>query len=104
LLIALCKLALSERREILGRLCRLFVMVEGGPRAGHEADVAAAHGAVVIPVGRSGGYAAALYDRSSRPPAIDAATWAVFGASKSTPEETAGAVVRAVQLVLNPTG
>src|SRR5881227_2044854 len=54
---------MTERREVLGRLSRLFLMVEGGPRAGHEADVASAKGAVVIPVGRSGGYAAALYAR-----------------------------------------
>src|SRR3954469_12392406 len=46
---------MTERREILGRLSKLFVMVEGGPRAGHEANVATAHGAVIIPVGRSGG-------------------------------------------------
>jgi SLOG cluster4 family len=95
---------MTERREILGRLSRLFVMVEGGPGAGHEADVAAAQGAVVIPVGRSGGYSATLYDRISRPPAIDAATWAVFGARESTPEKTAEALVRAVQLSLNTKG
>jgi len=88
---------MTERREILGRLSRLFLMVEGGPRAGHEAEVASAHGAIVIPVGRSGGYAAALYDRIDRPPSIDAETWAVLGSRESTPEETARAALRAVQ-------
>jgi hypothetical protein len=95
---------MTERREILGRLSRLFVLVEGGPRAGHEVDVALAHGAAVIPVGRSGGYAATLYDRSSCPPLIDAATWTVLGASASTPEQTAEAVLRAVQVSLNVSG
>jgi hypothetical protein len=95
---------MTERREVLGRLSTLFVMVEGGPRAGHEAEVAAAHGAVVIPVGRSGGYAATLYGRVSHPPAIDADTWAVLGASGSTPEETGRAVLRAVQVCLGMAG
>jgi hypothetical protein len=95
---------MTERREILGRLSRLFVMVEGGPRAGHEAEVAAAHGAVLIPVGRSGGYAATLYDRISRAPDIDAATWAVLGSGAATPEETAAAVHCAVKLSLNTQG
>jgi hypothetical protein len=91
---------MTERREVLGRLSALFVLVEGGPRAGHEADVATAHGAVVIPVGRSGGFAAALYGRMSRPPAIEAGTWDVLGATESTPEQTARAVLDAVQACL----
>ena len=65
---------MKERREILGRLSGLFVLVEGGPGVEHEADVAAARGAALIPVGRSGGYAAALYGRISHHPAIDAST------------------------------
>jgi hypothetical protein len=95
---------MTERREILGRLSGLFVMVEGGPRAGHEAEVAACHGAVVIPVGRSGGHAAALYGRMNRPPAIDAGTWAALGATGATPEETAQAAVRAAQACLEAAG
>ncbi len=89
---------MTERREILGRLSGVFFMVEGGPRAGHEADVASAHGAVIIPVGRSGGYAGALFGRTCRPPAIDPGTWAALGSSQSTPVETAKAVLDAVQV------
>jgi hypothetical protein len=95
---------MTERREVLGRLSRVFLMVEGGPRAGHEADVASAHGAVVIPVGRSGGYAAALYGRTCRPPAIDAGMWATLGSSESTPEETARAILHAVQVCAGSAG
>jgi hypothetical protein len=95
---------MTERREVLGRLAALFVMVEGGPRAGHEAEVASAHGAVVIPVGRSGGYAATLYGRVSRPPAIDADTWAALGASDTTADEAANAVLRAVRACLGSAG
>jgi hypothetical protein len=88
---------MTERREILGRLSGLFVLVEGGPRAQHEVDVALAHGAAIIPVGRSGGYAAPLYGRIRCPSTIEAGTWAVLGASESTPEDAARAVFRAVQ-------
>ena len=95
---------MTERREILGRLSGLFVLVEGGPRAGHEVEVASAHGAAIIPVGRSGGYAAALYGRISCPPTLDADTWAVLGSSDSTPEATARAIFGAVQMSLNASG
>jgi hypothetical protein len=95
---------MTERREVLGRLAGLFLMVEGGPRAGHEAEVALAHGAVVVPVGRSGGYAASLYTRTTRPPGLDESTWTVLGSSASTPEETARAVHRAVQVCLGEAG
>jgi len=91
---------MTERREILARLSRLYVMIEGGPRAGHEAEVASAQGAAVIPVGRSGGYAATLYAQAIRLQAIDADTWAVLGSNESTPEMTATAVARAVQSCL----
>ena len=94
---------MTERREVLGRLSRLFVIVEGGPRAGHEAEVASAHGAVVIPVGRSGGFAATLYEQGVRPSAIAADTWTTLGASASTPTETAQAVLCAVRSCLEGT-
>jgi hypothetical protein len=95
---------MTERREILARLSGLFVLVEGGPRAGHEVDVASARGAVIIPVGRSGGYAATRYGQIGCPPTIDPGTWAVLGSSGSTPEDTARAVLRAVQLSLDSSG
>ena len=79
-------------------------MVEGGLRAGHEADVAVAHGAVIIPIGRSGGHAAALYGRTGHPSAIDTGTWAVLGSSESTSEETAAAVLEAVRVCLASVG
>lgn len=91
---------MTERREILGRIAKVFLMVEGGPRAGHEADVARAHGATVIPVGRSGGYAATLVAQINRPEPVDRATWDALGSSASSPEETARAAVAAVRACL----
>jgi hypothetical protein len=93
---------MTERREILGRLSRLYLILEGGPRTGHEAEVASAMGAVVIPVGRSGGYAATLYSKMSRPFVIDTGTWSLLGCNESSPDETAMAVLRAVQSCLDP--
>jgi hypothetical protein len=95
---------MTERREILGRLSGLFVLVEGGPGAAHEVEVGSARGAAIIPVGRSGGYAATLYGQILRPPTIDVGTWAVLGSSSSTPEDVASAVLRAVQLSLDRSG
>ena len=91
---------MRERREILARLAPLYLAVEGGPGTIHEAEVASARNAVILPVGRSGGHSAVLYSRMTRPPAIDDSTWTVLGAAASTPEETARAALRAVQSCL----
>lgn len=91
---------MSERREILGRLARVYLAVEGGPGTAHEAKVARARGAVVVPVGHLGGHAAALYAQSQRPAVIEEHTWAVLGSLTAGPEATAVAACRAVQSCL----
>jgi hypothetical protein len=91
---------MTERREILGRASMLFVMIEGGPGAGHEAETALANAAMVIPVGRSGGYAASLYSQMQRPSVIDYDTWQALGADEASPEQTALAILSAVQACL----
>lgn len=91
---------MTERREILGRLSPLYLAVEGGPGTKHEATVASARNAVVIPVGRSGGHAAELYSRLIPPSTIDSQTWTALGSDHATPEETAMAVLLAVQSCL----
>ena len=91
---------MSERREILARLSQLFLVIEGGPGTRHEVEVASSKKAVIIPAGRSGGQAAELYARSFRPPMIDQSVWSLLGAKKATPEETASAMVQAVQMCL----
>jgi predicted Rossmann-fold nucleotide-binding protein len=91
---------MAERREILARLARLYLAVEGGPGTKHEAEVASAQGAIVIPVGRSGGFSAALYSRSKRPPGIPEGFWAVLDDEAATPEEAASAAVSIVRLGL----
>lgn len=93
---------MTERREVLGRLSGLFLVVEGGPRAEHEVEVAVSRGAVIVPVGRSGGYAATLYGRVACPPAVDRDAWAVLGLSEATPEDVAEAVFHAIQALVEP--
>jgi hypothetical protein len=94
---------MAERREVLGRLATLYLAVEGGPGTVHEAQVAAARNAMILPVGRSGGHAAVLYSQGNRPSAVDDQTWSVLGAVSSTPEETALAAWHAVQACLRLT-
>jgi len=88
---------MSERREILGRLAGTFVVVEGGPGTAHEATVAAAHGAVLIPVASSGGHAGALYPQLERPPMDEAAAWKVL----VDPQATSRTIARAVAEIVD---
>ena len=85
-----------ERREILGRLAKTFVVVEGGPGTEHEAKVAAAHGAVLIPVGRSGGHAEALHHTLPQPKFVDSRAWQTLGNREASPRTVATAVVEVV--------
>jgi predicted Rossmann-fold nucleotide-binding protein len=87
---------MKERREILGRLSPVYLVIEGGPGTRHEVQVATARNAAIIPVGRSGGYAAEWYARMARPAYIDEATWAILDCRQSTPDDTAKAVLAAV--------
>lgn len=54
---------MRQRREVLGRLARIYLAVEGGSGTAHEAEIAAGNGALVIPAGRYGGAAGDLYRR-----------------------------------------
>ena len=53
---------LHQRREILGRIGDVYIAIEGGPGTVHEAEVAQARGASLIPVGRTGGYSTRLHE------------------------------------------
>ncbi|MBK8974541.1 MAG: hypothetical protein IPM29_01310 [Planctomycetes bacterium] len=89
---------LHERREILGRLSGVYVVVEGGPGTEHEAGVAIARAALVVPVGRSGGSAGDLHSRL----AVDVPeglrdAWSTLGHADSSPTQVAGAVLEIVR-------
>ena len=87
---------MRERREILGRLSKVFVVVEGGPGTEHEATVAAAHGAVLVAVGRSGGHARVLHRGSLRPSFVDERAWETLADPEATPLTVATAVAEIV--------
>lgn len=87
---------MAERREVLARLSRLNLALEGGPGTVHEGEVALGRGAIVIPVGRSGGYAGKLYPALPRPAFAPAASWQALGLSDITPNCVAKAVYEIV--------
>jgi predicted Rossmann-fold nucleotide-binding protein len=83
---------MHERREMLGRLRGVFVAVEGGPGTAHEAEVALRTGNIVIPVGRSGGASADLFQRLSCQKAGFEGVWARL-ADRQAPIESVAQVV-----------
>lgn len=82
---------MKERREILGHVSDIYIAVEGGEGTAHEASVALSRGAMVVPVGRSGGFAQELY-LHGRPSWCSQMEWQILGAIESTPQEIAKAV------------
>ena len=70
---------MGERREILGRLAPIYLSIEGGPGTAHEATVARARGAILIPIGRTGGYSQDSYHHLDCPRAEVGPEWAMLG-------------------------
>jgi uncharacterized protein (TIGR00725 family) len=89
-----------DRREILGRLASVFIMVEGGPGTVHEARVACERNAVVVPIARTGGYAAELYSRLDSPAEELNHEWASLADTSLDPDNIAVHVTRIINLVL----
>jgi hypothetical protein len=95
---------MAERREVLGRLSQLYVAVEGGPGTVHEGRVALHRGAVVVPIGRSGGYAGDLYPAVCCPAFAPEQSWRLLGSSGATPEQVGQAVYEIVSAYHQNTG
>ncbi|MCA9727019.1 MAG: hypothetical protein KC729_04995 [Candidatus Eisenbacteria bacterium] len=72
---------MAERREILGRLTGTYLAIEGGPGTAHEAAVARSNGAIVVPVGRTGGVSRDLYASAPRPASVPERDWELLGDS-----------------------
>ncbi len=88
---------MHERRDVLGRLAGLYVAIEGGPGTADEASIALARGAVVVPVGRSGGCSTQLHSRVERPSFASQPAWQALGAPTSTPQEVAHSVLAIIE-------
>lgn len=92
---------MAERREVLGRLASTYVAIEGGPGTAHEASVAVAHGAIVIPIGRSGGFAAELFAKVQAPAMASIDDWRLLGAMQPGPQQAAEAAFRVISSCLD---
>ncbi|CAK0857481.1 unnamed protein product [Prorocentrum cordatum] len=53
---------LAERKEVFGQLGDVYVTVEGGPGVAQECRAAAARGAAIVPLMRSGGASAGMFE------------------------------------------
>lgn len=84
---------LQERREVLGRLATIYVVVEGGPGTEHEVHIAQSRDALVIPVGRTGGAAARLQERCVDKRLTTGAGWPRLNSRDATAVELAQAVM-----------
>ncbi|MGK7919372.1 MAG: response regulator [Trichodesmium sp.] len=87
---------LSERRQILARIASIYLLIEGGAGAKQEAEVAMDAGAIVIPVGLTGGFAQELYQQMSRPYYIPAQLWEKLGEYFSS-EKVAEAIAEIIE-------
>jgi hypothetical protein len=89
-----------ERREVLGRLARVFLTIEGGPGTEYEVKVAQSTGAFVIPLSRTGGFSENLYGRMTCPiPEIEM-EWQVLDSSSAELEQVSRAVRTIVEVLL----
>jgi hypothetical protein len=90
-----------ERREILGRIGDVCLVIEGGPGTEHEATVASSRNIPVIPLGRTGGHAGDLYSQMTYPKWAPTSDWAVLGNVNATQQEVALSVRRLVQAAIS---
>ena len=99
-----CGSTMLDRREILGRLAGVYLAIEGGPGTAHEAQIVQSRGGVIIPVGRTGGFSAEIYNQLEFPnPAVEA-DWEKLNNGTATVGQVAGAVRRIVESLLRPGG
>jgi hypothetical protein len=90
----------EERREVLGRLGQVYLVVEGGPGTEHEVRVARGRGVIVIPVGRTGGHAGDVYPLLESPPGVDPADWDLLQDRTAPLDAIVSAVQRLVEMVV----
>jgi uncharacterized protein (TIGR00725 family) len=84
-----------ERREVLARIAKIYIAVEGGPGTLHEARTALLNQSTVIPVGKSGGASKKIYD-SLALPEIHHREWRVLDSQNASDDE----VVRALETLI----
>ncbi len=90
-----------ERREILGRLGQIYLMIEGGPGTQHEAEVAVSKGFPVIPAARTGGHAGEFFRYGEMPPGIQPEDWRTLAQTTAPIRNLVGSVRKIVRSILN---
>ncbi|MGD1806368.1 macro domain-containing protein [Dapis sp. BLCC M126] len=90
---------LFERREILAHMASVYMLIEGGPGAKQEAEVAIEAGAMVIPVGVTGGFAKELYQQMSRPYYIPSELWQQLGQENISSEIVGETIAQILQKI-----
>ena len=89
---------MEERREVLGRMAPIFLVIEGGPGTAHEQQVASQRGATIIPIGRTGGHAGVIYPHTAKPTAAAPSDWNSLAAAE--PPEIAAAVASIIHATI----
>lgn len=89
---------MEERREVLGRMAPIYLVIEGGPGTAHEHEVASERGATIIPIGRTGGHAGAIYAHTAKPTAAAQSDWNSLASAE--PPEIAAAVASIIHATI----
>jgi hypothetical protein len=89
---------MQERREVLGRMAPIYLVIEGGPGTAHEHEVASQRGATIIPIGRTEGYAGAIYPSTPKPTNAAQSDWDALGSAE--PAEIAAAVASIMRTII----
>jgi uncharacterized protein (TIGR00725 family) len=91
----------EERRQLLAQSCHVAISIEGGPGTADEMRRASSAGRVLIPVSRTGGASAGMFDAPAAvpPPYVRPEDWMLLSDTAASPEETAAAVAAIVDIV-----
>ena len=93
---------MEERREVLGRMASIYLVIEGGPGTAHEHQVASQRGAAIIPIGRTEGHAGAIYPHTGKPMAATQSDWDAL--ATANPTEIGSATAAIVQAIITMSG
>jgi len=96
--------SLAERKDVYGLLGDLYITIEGGPGVAGEAKAAAERGAAVIPLIRSGGASAGMFDfpagALNKPAWALEPQWSLLSKEEAANKEVATAMVLLVECYL----
>lgn len=89
---------MEERREVLGRMAPIYLVIEGGPGTAHEHQVASKRAATIIPIGRTEGHAGSIYPHTPKPTTAAQSDWDAL--ASANPPEIAAAVASIIHATI----